>query len=99
MSPRPTLSTAGASAAQQAWNEGKVGSPKGRAAVPLTACCPVEGCGAPVPPPPATEHGWAYTRVAGSADPGRWWCSGSCATTGIARAELRMESPWPSSWS
>ncbi len=91
------MSSPGATAAQKEWNKGKAGPTPARPTVPLTTVCPTDGCGAPTPP--TADRGWTYTRVSGSADPGRWWCSGSCATTGIARAELRMEDPWPPSWS
>ncbi|MFE2352237.1 hypothetical protein [Kitasatospora cineracea] len=97
MSPRrPRTDSPRASKAQQEWNQGLTGPTPARPAIPLTATCPTADCGAPKPPPPADEHGWVFTKVAGSADPGRWWCSGSCATYGIARAELRLGEPWPS---
>ncbi|MFF0295584.1 hypothetical protein ACFYS8_13265 [Kitasatospora sp. NPDC004615] len=93
MRTRPHFTSPGATAAQKAWNEGKTGTPKPRPAIPLTECCPVDGCGATMSPPPAAVTGWTYAEVAGSTDPGRWWCSGSCAAVGIARAELLVVAP------
>ncbi|MGQ4486858.1 hypothetical protein ACN6LM_003873 [Streptomyces sp. SAS_281] len=37
----------------------------------------------------AVPTGWARTGVFGSSDPDRVWCSGLCATYGIALAEVR----------
>ncbi|WP_329615043.1 hypothetical protein OG244_19580 [Streptomyces brevispora] len=37
--------------------------------------------------------GWVRTGVYGSTDPDRIWCSGLCATYGIALAEVRTASP------
>ncbi|MFS0694337.1 hypothetical protein [Streptomyces nitrosporeus] len=38
----------------------------------------------------ALPAGWIRVGVQGSTDPDRVWCSGLCATWGIARAELRV---------
>ncbi|MEU8704169.1 hypothetical protein [Streptomyces sp. NPDC048565] len=35
--------------------------------------------------------GWVRAGVYGSTDPDRVWCSGLCATYGVALAELRVE--------
>ncbi|MFD7860945.1 hypothetical protein [Streptomyces sp. NPDC059783] len=37
--------------------------------------------------------GWVRVGVYGSADPDRIWCSGLCATYGVALAELRIPTP------
>ncbi|MFE4330140.1 hypothetical protein ACFRQM_11940 [Streptomyces sp. NPDC056831] len=37
------------------------------------------------------QDGWVRAGVYGSTDPDRVWCSGLCATYGIALAELRVE--------
>lgn len=39
------------------------------------------------------QDGWVRAGVYGSTDPDRVWCSGLCATYGIALAELRVTSP------
>lgn len=36
------------------------------------------------------QDGWVRAGVYGSTDPDRVWCSGLCATYGIALAELRV---------
>jgi hypothetical protein len=37
------------------------------------------------------QDGWVRAGVYGSTDPDRVWCSGLCATYGIALAELRVK--------
>ena len=37
--------------------------------------------------------GWVRAGVYGSTDPDRVWCSGLCATYGVALAQLRVETP------
>ncbi|MFD5041997.1 hypothetical protein ACFWNI_33645 [Streptomyces sp. NPDC058377] len=37
--------------------------------------------------------GWVRAGVCGSTDPDRVWCSGLCATYGVALAELRVDRP------
>lgn len=37
------------------------------------------------------SSGWVRAGVYGSTDPDRVWCSGLCATYGIALAELRVD--------
>lgn len=39
------------------------------------------------------QDGWVRAGVYGSTDPDRVWCSGLCATYGIALAELRVTLP------
>lgn len=41
----------------------------------------------------ALAGGWVRAGVYGSTDPDRVWCSGLCATYGIALAELRVKTP------
>lgn len=36
------------------------------------------------------SHGWIQVRVGGSTEPARVYCSGLCATRGVALAELRI---------
>ncbi|MFE7752169.1 hypothetical protein [Streptomyces sp. NPDC057428] len=36
------------------------------------------------------QDGWVRAGVCGSTDPDRVWCSGLCATYGVALAELRV---------
>ncbi|KJS60696.1 hypothetical protein VM95_19840 [Streptomyces rubellomurinus] len=55
----------------------------------LTAKCPTEACGGDSSTPGIGRLGWTYIRVVGSREPGRWYCSGACATVGVALAELR----------
>lgn len=35
-------------------------------------------------------HGWIRVQAGGSTEPARIYCSGICATKGVARAELRI---------
>lgn len=50
--------------------------------------CPTERCG-DQDPGSYVMQGWIYVLVAGSREPGRWFCCGQCATFGMALAELR----------
>jgi hypothetical protein len=77
----------------KAWNGGMTGEPRRGRPIPGTATCNTDGCGLTeeqLDPSDPTTTGWVLTRVNGSLEPGRWWCSGSCAHVGIALAELRM---------
>lgn len=53
--------------------------------------CPTEGCGQEVAARTVQRRGWVRVHVQGSTMPPRTFCSGSCASVGIALAELRME--------
>ncbi|MDJ0466012.1 hypothetical protein [Streptomyces sp. H27-C3] len=55
--------------------------------------CPVDGCGQEVAGRSVQRRGWVRIHVQGSTMPARAFCSGSCATVGIALAELRMDTP------
>ncbi|MFD9064210.1 hypothetical protein ACFVZ3_22105 [Kitasatospora purpeofusca] len=74
------------------WNRGLVGPRPTIEARPVGRACPTAGCGSdPAEAPSIGSPGWVYARVVGSAEPGRWWCSGSCAAYGVALAELRLD--------
>nr|WP_143204889.1 hypothetical protein [Streptomyces sp. CB02009] len=79
---------AGASAAQQTWNRGHVGTPTAPAPVPTGRDCPVSGCGelatAPRPRARMVRVSWPDSR-----EPGRWYCPGACQAYGLALAEIR----------
>ncbi|MER0443226.1 hypothetical protein ABR738_01300 [Streptomyces sp. Edi4] len=86
---RPT-----AAAAQQEWNGGQLrGAARPEANLPVGADCPVPDCGRDAAGLAPAERGWVRIQVNGSRDPARDYCSGSCATFGIALAELRMADP------
>lgn len=53
--------------------------------------CPTDGCGQECAGRTVQRLGWVRVHVQGSAVPPRTFCSGSCATVGIALAELRMK--------
>lgn len=77
----------------QSWNKGMVGKPSATDARPVTPVCDTARCGHPegaVDPADPMVRGWILTRVNGSIESGRWWCSGACAHRGIALAQLRM---------
>ncbi|MCX4686789.1 hypothetical protein OG401_21150 [Kitasatospora purpeofusca] len=71
------------------WNRGLTGSRPTIEARPVGRACPTDGCGEAGTVTGVDLPGWVYVRVAESREPGRWWCSGSCAGYGIALAELR----------
>ncbi|MFF7250030.1 hypothetical protein ACFZBU_39780 [Embleya sp. NPDC008237] len=73
------------------WNGGKTGRSRPPAHSPVIEQCTTEGCGetAASQPPPA---GWVRTLVGGSRHPARDWCSGRCATFGIALGEVCSKS-------
>jgi hypothetical protein len=59
---------------------------------PVTpGACTIPLCGDVADDIPEADipHGWVRTGVYGSTDPDRIWCSGLCATYGIALAEVR----------
>ncbi|MCZ4098020.1 hypothetical protein [Streptomyces sp. H39-C1] len=84
------------SSAQRQWNGGLQGEGSsivrpGRRPVPAGAC-PVNGCGGEAGNRASGQRrGWVRVQVTGSTEPTRYYCSGSCATVGIALAELRMK--------
>lgn len=51
--------------------------------------CTTKGCGEA--PKGARPAGWVRASVYGSTDSARAYCSGYCATYGVALTELRME--------
>jgi hypothetical protein len=77
-------------AGQHKWNGGKyaVGTSRPEANTAVRTPCPTEGCGQANRIP---QRGWVLVHVSGSTEPAREFCSGSCATYGIALAELRMD--------
>ncbi|RNG26375.1 hypothetical protein [Streptomyces botrytidirepellens] len=78
-------------AAQRQWNGGMRGTSRPEANTPVRADCPTEGCGhEAVAEGLSQQRGWVHARVAGSTEPARDYCSGSCAMYGIALAELRI---------
>lgn len=81
---------------RQEWNRGATGEPTAGRPITAPGFCATDGCGsiADSMDESAPElEGWTRAGVYGSAEPDRVWCSGSCATYGIALAELRRESP------
>ncbi|THA78385.1 hypothetical protein E6R60_05730 [Streptomyces sp. A0642] len=59
---------------------------------PGTCTTPICGDVADLTDEADLQDGWVRAGVYGSADPDRVWCSGLCATYGIALAELRVTS-------
>ncbi|MEU9397879.1 hypothetical protein AB0D86_48920 [Streptomyces sp. NPDC048324] len=80
-------------AGQHKWNGGKfaVGTSRAEANTAVRAACPTEGCGQEATGRFPKQRCWVRVHVAGSTEPARDYCSGSCATYGIALAELRMD--------
>ncbi|MFJ2174379.1 hypothetical protein ACIOHE_15875 [Streptomyces sp. NPDC087851] len=90
-----TTKKTSASSTQQAWNEGKVGNPQPGRALAAPGSCRTEKCGTvadSVDESAPWLRGWVRAGVYGSSEPDRVWCSGQCATYGIALAELRVTS-------
>jgi hypothetical protein len=77
-----------ASAAQQSWNRGKVGTPSAPRPRPTGRDCPDEACGRPAYLPQASAH-LVVVAVDGSREPARWYCAGACAAYGQALGEVR----------
>ncbi|MFE4397184.1 MULTISPECIES: hypothetical protein [Streptomycetaceae] len=86
---RRERAAARASRSAHEWNRGLTGERPPIPSRPLATACPTAACGQDVAAPEVAGPGWVYARVIGSAEPGRWYCSGSCSTYGIALAELR----------
>lgn len=63
------------------------GKPRPPASSVIRPACSTPECGEP--DPTELPHGWVFVLVAGSREPGRWFCCGQCATFGMAIAELR----------
>ncbi|MFJ8863650.1 hypothetical protein ACIRD8_35185 [Streptomyces sp. NPDC102451] len=61
----------------------------------IPGACTTPQCGAEADALDETglQAGWVRVGVYGSTDPDRAWCSGLCATYGVALAELRVERP------
>ncbi|MFJ1830592.1 hypothetical protein [Streptomyces sp. NPDC088178] len=59
--------------------------------IPGTCTSPQCGAVADLQDEADLQKGWVRAGVYGSTDPDRVWCSGLCATYGIALAELRVE--------
>ncbi|WP_331736861.1 hypothetical protein OG426_55535 (plasmid) [Streptomyces canus] len=80
-------------AGQHKWNGGKyaAGTSRPEANTAVRAACPTDGCGQEATGRSPQQRGWVRIHVTGSTDPARDYCSGSCATYGIALAELRMD--------
>ncbi|MGW0653694.1 hypothetical protein ACWD4T_33740 [Streptomyces umbrinus] len=78
---------------QHKWNGGKyaVGTSRPEANTAIRTPCPTEGCGQQASGRLPQQRGRVRVQVTGSAEPARDYCSGSCATYGIALAELRMD--------
>ncbi|MEW2635977.1 hypothetical protein AB0903_31145 [Streptomyces sp. NPDC048389] len=77
-----------ASAAQQSWNRGKVGTPSEPRLRPTGRECPDAACGTAATEPQASAH-LVVVAVDGSREPARWYCAGPCAAYGQALAEIR----------
>lgn len=78
-------------AGQHRWNGGRYGgSSRPEANTAVRPACPTEGCGQEATGRFPQQRGWVRIHVTGSTEPARDFCSGSCATYGIALAELRM---------
>ncbi|MEV5678551.1 hypothetical protein [Streptomyces sp. NPDC052179] len=78
---------------QQAWNTGRYGMPTPGRSVEVPGQCTTPRCGTKadtLDESDADLSGWTRAGVYGSRDPDRVWCSGLCATYGIALAELRL---------
>lgn len=56
----------------------------------LSAPCTREGCGRESRAHARVPRGWVRVIVGGSTEPARLYCSGLCATKGVALAELRI---------
>lgn len=79
---------------RQEWNRGRDGEPTAGRPITPPGSCTTEGCGSiadTLDESAPTLLGWTRAGVYGSAEPDRAWCSGACATYGIALAELRMD--------
>ncbi len=85
----------GRSQKQKQWYGGQfvtdtTGSRPGRPILPPGEC-PTVDCGQEVAGRTIQRRGWVRVHVQGSVIPPRTFCSGSCASVGIALAELRMK--------
>ncbi|WP_331732445.1 hypothetical protein [Streptomyces sp. NBC_00989] len=77
---------------QHRWNGGKfAGTSRPEANTAVRAPCTTDGCGRQSVGSFPEHRGWVRVHVAGSTEPARDYCSGACATYGIALAELRMD--------
>lgn len=83
-----------ATPAQQQWNMAADGLPKLGRVIDVPGSCATEHCGRvadELDESDPTFEGWTRAGVYGSSEPDRVYCSGLCATYGIALAELRVE--------
>lgn len=80
-------------AGQHKWNGGQftAGTSRPEANTAVREACTTDGCGQQSVGRFPKQRGWVRVHVAGSTEPARDYCSGSCATYGIALAELRMD--------
>ena len=80
-------------AGQHQWNGGPfaAGTSRPEANTAVREASTTDGCGQEATSRFPTQRGWVRVHVAGSTEPARDYCSGSCATYGIALAELRMD--------
>ncbi|MEW2471060.1 hypothetical protein AB0919_39675 [Streptomyces sp. NPDC046994] len=81
------------SAGQLRWNRGKFtdGTSRPEENTSVRRVCTTEGCGQEAAGTSPQQRGWVRIHVTGSTEPARDYCSDSCATVGIAHAELRMD--------
>lgn len=82
-----------ASSVQQEWNAGMRGMPAPGRSVEIPGSCTTPKCGTKADSLDESDpalSGWTRAGVYGSREPDRVWCSGLCATYGIALAELRL---------
>lgn len=94
---RKSKPVTGRSEKQKRWYGGEFvhtgsGPQPGRPILPPGEC-PTDGCGQECAGRTVQRLGWVRIHVQGSTVPPRTFCSGSCATVGIALAELRMRTP------
>ncbi|MEU1408073.1 hypothetical protein ABZ471_38135 [Streptomyces sp. NPDC005728] len=82
----------GASSAQLRWNNSERNGERGpdNEGTPVHRECPTAECGRVAIGAGPGHTGWVRVQVDGSREPARDFCSGSCASYGIALAELRM---------
>ena len=75
------------------WGDPAYGMPRPGLHPEIPGRCTTPQCGSEADRMDETDPaltGWVRTGVYGSADPDRIWCSGLCATYGVALAELRV---------
>lgn len=82
---------------QKQWNSGETGTPLPGRTVTTPGSCTTPRCGDVADHTDETDlrAGWVRAGVYGSTEPDRVWCSGACASYGVALAELRVAWPVP----